>query len=368
MIRHVHRAAQFMLVALACTLTAACDRTTPSPQTPQKKSPTVASLVPAATDLIVGMGAADHLVAVSNYNTGPETTNLPRVGDYQTVDWEKLTVLRPDVLISFYGPGHTPSGFLEKIDDLHITQLNVKLDRLDEIYDGITKLGQSLGEPAKAAALRDRLKSAIETIRKRYKDQPPVPALIVLSANGQDLAGAETFFDDILQAAGGKNIITTSPWPTLDREAIAALRPEVILQLLPRRDPRSVAEARAAWNSLPQIPAVKNNRIYIFTEDYIMLPGPHLPEVAEKFAAALHPASTQPSTAPTKTAFFFPSTGIPGEGAGRGLLWSRLLSLHSSCGTAALGCDRPKVDNSSPALISLSPCLLVPLCAPRPTP
>src|SRR5579859_5083247 len=143
MIRHVHRAAQFMLVALVCTLIAASDRTSPKPPTAQKKSPTIASLVPAAADLIVAMGAADQLVAVSNYNLGPETADLPRIGDYQTVDWEKLTVLRPDVLISFYGPGHTPAGFLEKIEELQIAQLNVQLDRLDEVYDGITKLGQA---------------------------------------------------------------------------------------------------------------------------------------------------------------------------------------------------------------------------------
>ncbi len=259
----------------------------------------MASLVPAAADLIVGMGAADHLVAVSNYNTGPEVAGLPRVGDYQTVDWEKLTVLRPDVLISFYGPGHTPAGFLEKIEDLHIAQLNVKLDRLDEIYDGITKLGTTCNEPTKAAALRERLRSGIDAIRSRYKDQPPVPALIVRSANGLDLAGPDTFFDDLLQAAGGKNVVSGSTsWPTLDREALSALRPDVILQLLPGRDARTVEQAREMWKSLPQLPAVGNHRIYIFTEDYIMQPGPHLAEVAERFATALH-ASAPPGSGPT---------------------------------------------------------------------
>lgn len=301
MIRTVPRAAQFVLVALVCTLTAGCDRTAPKPSVSQKKSPTVASLVPAAADLIVGMGAADHLVAVSNYNTGPEVADLPRVGDYQSVDWEKLTVLKPDVLISFYGLGHTPAGFLEKIEDLHIAQLNVKLDRLDEIYDGITTLGRTCNEPAKAAALRERLRSGIDAIHDRYNDQPAVAALIVRSANGLDLAGPDTFFDDVLQAAGGRNVVTGStPWPTLDREALAALRPDVILQLLPGRDAQTVEQARRVWNSLPQIPAVRNHRVYIFTEDYIMQPGPHLAEVAERFAAALHASAGQGSSATTR--------------------------------------------------------------------
>src|SRR5205807_2554340 len=44
----------------------------------------VASLAPAATDLILGMGAGDHLVAVSNYDAAEiGGRKLPQVGDYQ---------------------------------------------------------------------------------------------------------------------------------------------------------------------------------------------------------------------------------------------------------------------------------------------
>src|SRR5512133_3272282 len=56
----------------------------------------VASLVPAATEMLVGMGAGDRLVAVSNYESSPVVKDLPRVGDYQSTDWETLARLRPD--------------------------------------------------------------------------------------------------------------------------------------------------------------------------------------------------------------------------------------------------------------------------------
>jgi ABC-type hemin transport system substrate-binding protein len=50
--------------------------------------PTVASLSPAGTDILVAIGAQDHLVAVSHYDTGkPAVSKLPGVGDYLTVDW-----------------------------------------------------------------------------------------------------------------------------------------------------------------------------------------------------------------------------------------------------------------------------------------
>lgn len=300
--RRLPRATTFPLILLLWTLTAGCDRPDSAPPPARQKSPTVASLVPAATDLIVGMGAGDHLVAVSNYDRVADVATLPRVGDYQSIDWEKLAILRPNVLISFYGSGHTPAGFLEKINDLKIQQVNVRLDRLDEIYAGIETLGKATGEPAKAAQQLTAMRAGIESVRSRVHGRPKVSALIVLSPTGADVVGRQTFFDDLLTAAGGENVITADRYVTLDREALSALRPDVILQLLPGRDAQTIAHARAAWDSMPTLPAVRNKRVHIFTEDYVMQPGPHLAEVAERFAAALHPdwATAAPAaTAPT---------------------------------------------------------------------
>jgi ABC-type hemin transport system substrate-binding protein len=87
---------------------AGCDRH-PAPAA-VARHPTVASLVPAATDLIIGMGASDHLVAVSNYDVSrPQTANLPRVGDYQNFDWEQIASIRPDMMIVFMTPDRMPA-------------------------------------------------------------------------------------------------------------------------------------------------------------------------------------------------------------------------------------------------------------------
>src|SRR5688572_10373611 len=60
------------------------------------RSPTVASLSPALTDILIGMGAADHLVAVSNYDAGKAgPQGLPTIGDYFNADWDRLSQLRP---------------------------------------------------------------------------------------------------------------------------------------------------------------------------------------------------------------------------------------------------------------------------------
>lgn len=269
----------------------------PRPEKPTStaKSPTIASLVPAATDLLIGMNAAGHLVAVSNYDFDPQTSRLPRVGDYETIDWEKVASLHPDILITEYGPDRTPAGMIERMQQLKIRQLNLKFHRLDDIYDSAGILGEACGEPAKAAAVLAITKARIEAVHQRIAGDQRVPALIVTGASGLDFAGRGNFLNDLLNEAGGQNVITSDGYPTLDREAVAALRPQVILHLLPDADAAAKEKAAKFWGAFQEMPAVKEHRVFLFTEPYVMIPGSHVGEMATRFAGVLHPDKVNPS-------------------------------------------------------------------------
>src|SRR5690349_17182755 len=98
-----------------------CDRggaagTPPATAPAARAAPTVASAVPSATDLLVGRGAADHLVGVANVGgvDEPATRGLPRIGDYQTFDWEKLADIRPDILVVFMSEDRMPLGLKQQ--------------------------------------------------------------------------------------------------------------------------------------------------------------------------------------------------------------------------------------------------------------
>jgi iron complex transport system substrate-binding protein len=286
-------AGYFALVSLGWLFIVGCDRGATPAASGGAKGPTIASLVPAATDLLIGMGAADHLAAVSDYDQAPEVAKLPRIGAYQTIDWEKLAAVKPNVIVSFYGPGHTPAGFVEKIAELKIQNVNVRLDRLDDIYAGLATLGEVCHEPEKAAEEEKRIRNGIDQVRRRVAGRKPVRAIIASGESGAGLAGRETFLNDLLEAAGGENALTVPNYVTLDREALAALRPEVILQLLPGADQKTVAQARAAWEGLAQMPAVREHRVWIFTDSTIMQPGSHVAQAAAKFAEAMHATLSQ---------------------------------------------------------------------------
>jgi iron complex transport system substrate-binding protein len=291
----IHAAAIRSLVALSL-LVCGCGRGTSPAPVSSGKSPTVASLVPSATDLIIAMGAGDHLIAVSNYD---RESKLPRVGDYIAIDWEKIAQLKPNVMVCFFGAGHAPAGLNERTHELGVQVINLKFDHVADIYTALEKLGDACSEQSKAADELARIQKGLAAVKKSVAGQPRVRALIVTEMSGLDFAGRSNYLDDLLNDAGGENAITTRGFVTLDREAIAALKPDVILQLLPAADADARARNKAFWDSFPDVPAVREHRVWQFTEGYMMTPGSHVAEVAAKFAAALHPPTASASSRST---------------------------------------------------------------------
>jgi ABC-type Fe3+-hydroxamate transport system substrate-binding protein len=261
------------------------------------KSPRIVSLLPQATDILEGIGCGDHLVGVTGVDADPRTASLPRVGDYETTDWETIAALHPAWIITHYGHDRTPAGFVQHADAIGARQLNLLTETLsgpDEtltIYYAIGELGRACNEPDKAAAGAARLRAQLAAVHARVAGETIVPALIVIGQEGTMAAGRDSYLSELLDIAGGVNVAggVDARYPRLDREQIVALHPEVIVQLLPKASPQVASQARAFWASLPDVPAVKNGRIVQLTQWYAMLPGYHVGDVAEEFAAALHP-------------------------------------------------------------------------------
>jgi iron complex transport system substrate-binding protein len=300
------RASMVLLLALGA-IAGGCRQRPPA----AGKRPRVASLVPSVTDLIIGMGASDHLVAVSNYDGNrPEIRGLPRVGDYQNLDWEQLSSLRPDLMVIFIAPDRLPSALRQKADQLGMRLMNVRTERIEEILDTLTRLGVELDEKALAEAARQRLSGQLEAVRKRRwgngeagwreattrsshpptlpsSHPAPVPTLVVSDANARSVVGRETFINDALEIAGGQNVIALPGWRTLEGEQLRSLRPEVIIQLLPDASEQVIEQAKRTWQSMPDLPAVRNHRVYILREWYVQQSGMHVGDLAERFAEVL---------------------------------------------------------------------------------
>jgi iron complex transport system substrate-binding protein len=218
------------------------------------------------------------------------------VGDYQTTDWETISRLRPKVIITHYGTGKTPAGFVEHAQAIGATQFNLLTETLNgpdpdsTIYHAIDELGKACQEPQKAAEASARLRGRLDEVARRASSHAKVTALIVIGSEGTMVAGRDSYLSELLDLAGGTNAAAglNARYPNLDWEQILALKPEVIFQLLPRASDQITDQAKKSWSGLAEVPAVKNGRVVQLTAWYVMLPGYHVADVAEQFEQALH--------------------------------------------------------------------------------
>lgn len=237
------------------------------------------------------MGLGDHLIAVSNWDAeNPQTKNLPRVGDYRAVDRERLTALHPDVIVVQFRPDKIPPGLEEFAASLHAKLVNIHIDLLDDIYTTISQLGDALGTPDQAASTVTRLKGELDAVRKSVAGRPPVRVYVSRDDSGLASVGGGNFVDDLLTIAGGTNVLTGghNSFPTIDREQLVKLDPDVILHLLPAASPQVVDQAKRFWAAMPELKAVKANRVYVLEDYYILQPSDRIGDTARKFAECIH--------------------------------------------------------------------------------
>src|SRR5579864_7825295 len=111
----------------------------------------IVSLSPDLTEILYGVGAFSRVVGVSNYDTyPPEVAKLPRLGQLHSPNLEKLTALRPDLVII----NSAQAPFLEDtLQELGLRVLKTSNRSLAEVYSAVIAIGRETGHESEAAKL-----------------------------------------------------------------------------------------------------------------------------------------------------------------------------------------------------------------------
>lgn len=264
--------------------------------------PTVASLVPSATDAIVQMGAVEQLVGVSNFEPGnPQLDGYPRVGDYHVTDWEKLSAIRPTVLVIPRPKQEMVAAFQDRARQLGLELLDVHVDRLEDIFPVIRDIGVAIHQEAKAAELVQRVRGELRMVAGQANGKPAVKTLIVLDENASFIVGSKNYLDDVLAIAGGVNVAggMEKDYPNIDREELLRLDPDAVIQLMPEATPQLLASAKQFWAGLGQLKAVRGKRVYVHSEWFLTLPSARVGETARLIVNDLHPLTSGGSSTTT---------------------------------------------------------------------
>lgn len=284
----------FFLLAAIGVVMFVFNRPPPPPPPLPVQIPRIASATPAGTNILIGIGAGDTLVAVSDFDDDREgIADKPRIGDYDNIDWEKLAAAHPNYLLLQEAADRISEAVKQRCTDLGIQIVNLKIDDLRDIESTMEQLAIVVNRQTEGEQAVSQLQATLAAIQSRVAGRPSVRTLIVTSDDGLSVAGPGEFLDELLSVAGGQNVAANigRPYASLEPEMLASMAPDVVIQLIPDGDqtPQVLKQAGHFWLTLPDLPAVKNNRVYVLTDWYALQPGSQVASLAQEFANILHP-------------------------------------------------------------------------------
>lgn len=190
----------------------------------------VISLAPHTTELIYAAGGADAIVGAVNYSDYPPAARaLPRVGDNQALDLEKIAALKPDLLVVWrHGNAQRQIGALRA---LGIPMFLSEPGHLPGIADDLRKLGTLLGTESVANRAADDFTSRIDGLRAQYAQRTTVSVFYQIWDNPLMTLGGTHMMTDVIRLCGGRNVFAslTPIAPTISTEAVIAANPDVIV-------------------------------------------------------------------------------------------------------------------------------------------
>lgn len=210
----------------------------------------------------------------------------PVVNSYP-LDFETLVGLHPDVV--FTVEGITSPADAARLQQLGIPVYYQRYQKVTDVFRGLLNLGRLLGRETQARRLTDSLALELSRITADTS-HTRLRALAVISNDPIYAFGRNTIFTDKIRLAGGLNTLAEEfpqPYPSLTREYILKLNPDVILG---GRFGQLDSSFFRMYPELRRTAAYRARRVYPVTGDLMDRPGPRVVESVRELYRLLHPA------------------------------------------------------------------------------
>ncbi|MEJ2297424.1 MAG: cobalamin-binding protein [Woeseiaceae bacterium] len=267
-----------IVVSLSCS----CSRSD-EPGAGDGRAQRVVTFAPHLAEMMFVVGAEEQLVGVSAWSDFPrEVLDLPMVGDAFMIDQEQLSLLQPDLVLTW------ESGMSARaIDELRERGYRVETIRtrnLDDVAAALRRVGELTGREEAAEQAASRFEAAFDELRAAHRDDAPIDVFFQVSARPLYTVNREHFISEIITICGGRNIFDDLDQfaPTVDAEAVVDRDPEVMLAGANLGD-----EAFAEWERWPELAANRYGNQFLLPDETIGRPSPRLALAGRSVCLAL---------------------------------------------------------------------------------
>jgi iron complex transport system substrate-binding protein len=247
----------------------------------------IISMAPNLTQIVFDIGAGDRLVGVSDFCRFPkEARSINKMGGWLNPNYEKILSEKPDLVLALKFNGK----LVDNLRRMKIPVLALDCMTVKDVLRAYDTIGKRLDREKDAKRARTRLEKRLEKARKKALGLKPISVLFIVDRTPGTLeqiygAGPKTFVHELIGLTGGKNILADSlaPYPLVSKEQILRRDPEVIVEALvkSRMKKGGMKKEAGVWKQLSTLQAVKNDRLYSFTNEDYLIPGPTMANLAE---------------------------------------------------------------------------------------
>jgi len=260
----------------------------------------IVALAPGATALLFAAGAGGRVVATIRFADEPAAAQrVPRLGDVQAIDLERLLALRSDVVV--VTEAITSPLMVDRVRDLGLPVYTTRYTRLADIAPSVARLGRLAGTQAIADREAARLAAQLAALRATYAARAPLTVLYQVWSHPIYSIGGPHIVTDALTVCGARNAFASErvAAPALGIEAVLARNPQVVVVSAPHAEAAKWADE---WRAFPNLAATAADHLYVFDDPRLDRMGPGAIEATAGLCRLLDAARTRSTSAFTSRA------------------------------------------------------------------
>ncbi|MCJ7582519.1 MAG: ABC transporter substrate-binding protein [Candidatus Aminicenantes bacterium] len=252
----------------------------------------IISLAPNITEILFALGLGESVIGVTRFcDYPPEATQKEKIGGLVDPNLEKIISLNPDLIIGFRG---NPIRLIKRMQEFNLPVFVLETGTtIDSVFSVIESVGQITWMEKRAAELLQPLMLQYQNIISALERIDNIPKVFVfLHGMGLWTCGKNSFMDDLLNKAKGKNIAGNiqKKWLLFSQEKLIAENPDFIIIL--SKSQEAFLEAKKSISKgvyLKTLQAVERGKVYFLDENLATRPGPRIIEALNNLARIFHP-------------------------------------------------------------------------------
>ncbi|MBU1618369.1 MAG: cobalamin-binding protein [Gammaproteobacteria bacterium] len=214
----------------------------------------IIALSPHLVEQLFSIGVGDNIVGTTDHADYPQQAkNIPRVGNYNQLQVEKILALKPDLILA-WTDGNPPAD-LNKLRQLGLNVVDSNPLLLTDIAKELRLLGQHTGAVDEAEQQAVLMEQGLAELRQSYSSKAKVVVFYELWQQPLSTVAQNAWPQQQLELCGATNPFANAvgDYPQVNLEHVVASQPQLIIQPVSVNEPRALLD----WSRWPAIPAVK---------------------------------------------------------------------------------------------------------------